>query len=324
VADTIDITAGAGTTIATDDCAGTHYQVVKLADGTADQTAVIAADVGAKANALRVAPANDITDGTYIGDIKFGEGLPANSGVDIGDVDVTSIVPGTAAANLGKAEDAVHATGDVGIMVLTVRDDAPSTATADEGDYTPLLTNATGHVYCIDPTANALTTTGNTSLAIMDDWDAVSGAAAATDGPQVMGRYDSTKPSAVDDGDAVQLLTDSYGRLLQGVEPQWFQAVYDSADATGEGEVVKASAASTKIVVTSFVISSDVEGWAKLQDEDSNALTGKFWLKAGGGVSWTAGPGAPFIVNTADKDLEIIVEAAGNVSCTVWGYLIPG
>jgi hypothetical protein len=245
MADTIDITAGAGTTIATDDCAGTHYQVVKLADGTADQTAVIAADVGAKANALRVAPANDITDATYIGDIKFGEAEPNSAAIAA-------------------------------------------------------------------------------SLAIIDDWDVVAGAAAATDGPQVMGRYDSTKPSAVDDGDAVQLLTDSYGRLLQGVEPQWFQAVYDSADATGEGEVVKASAASTKIVITSFVISSDVEGWAKLQDEDSNALTGKFWLKAGGGVSWTAGPGAPLIVDTADKDLEIIVEAAGNVSCTVWGYLIPG
>jgi len=34
------------------------------------------------------------SDGTYIGDIKFGEGLPANSGVDIGDVDVLSIAAG--------------------------------------------------------------------------------------------------------------------------------------------------------------------------------------------------------------------------------------
>jgi hypothetical protein len=245
MADNVNITAGSGTVVATDQVGSDHYQKIKLADGTADSSTMVAVNVGVKANALRVAPANDITDATYIGDIKFGEAEPNSAAIAA-------------------------------------------------------------------------------SLAIIDDWDVVSGAAAATDGPQIMGRYDSTKPSAVDDGDAVQLLTDSYGRLLQGVEPQWFQAVYDSADATGEGEVVKASAASTKIVVTSFIISSDVEGWAKLQDEDSTALTGKFWLKAGGGVSWTAGPGAPFIVNTADKDLEIIVEAAGNVSCTVWGYLIPG
>lgn len=244
MADTISITAGAGTTIATDDCAGTHYQVIKLADGTADSTTIVAVDDGVSANALRVVPANDLVDGTYIWDIKFGEAEP-NS-------------------------DAIAA-----------------------------------------------------SLAVVEDWDAVHDSAAATDGPQVMVVYDSTKPTAVADGDAVRMLADEYGRLLQGVEPQWFNAVYDSADATGEGEVVKASAASTKICITSFIISSDVEGWAKFQDEDSNALTGKFWLKAGGGVSWTAGPGAPLVLDVADKDLEIIVEAAGDISATVTGYLIP-
>jgi hypothetical protein len=59
----------------------------------------------AMAASLSVVPANNITDATYIGDIKFGEALPAgtnaigklaaNSGVDIGDVDVTSIAAGT-------------------------------------------------------------------------------------------------------------------------------------------------------------------------------------------------------------------------------------
>jgi len=44
--------------------------------------------------------------------------LAANSGVDIGDVDVTSIVPGTGATNLGKAEDAVHGSGDTGVMAI--------------------------------------------------------------------------------------------------------------------------------------------------------------------------------------------------------------
>jgi len=79
MADNIAITAGTGTTIKTDDVAGVHYQQVKLVDGTLEATAAIAADVGVKANALRVVPANDITDATYIGDIKFGEALPSGT-----------------------------------------------------------------------------------------------------------------------------------------------------------------------------------------------------------------------------------------------------
>jgi hypothetical protein len=569
MADNVNITAGAGTVVATDQCGTDHYQRIKLTDGTADSTTPINVDIGVKANALRIAPANDITDGTYIGDIKFGEALAtvttvstvtnlaqmggaaiamnegvlaagvqrvtlatnddavahlatiagdttnietaiqilddwddanycnvnlnvagtdvaagegtisaqtqrvtiatdddgvaylatiagdttsidgkitacntgavvlaASDGTDIGNVDVASIVPGTGATNLGKAEDAGHASGDVGVMVLSVRDDAPSAAKAAEGDYTPLLTNATGHLYAIDPTANALATTTNSSLGatdaalvdagavgsissklrrlttdtgviagdttsidgkitacntgavvlssgtvttvstvtnlsqlggtaismnegtldagcqrvtlatdddgvahlatiagdttnietaiqIIDDWDATHDSAASADGPQMMAAYDSTKPTAIGDGDAVRVLADSYGRLLHGVEPQRFQAVFDSADATGEGEVVKASAASTVIVVQSYVISSDVEGWIKLQDEASTALTGKFWLKAGGGVAITLPENAPIVLGT-DKDLEVICEAAGNVSVSVTGYTIPG
>lgn len=106
MADNLAITAGTGTTIATDQGAsGEHYQKIKLVDGTADSTTVITAGEGVKATALRVTPATDITDATYIGDIKFGESIPAgtnaigklaaNSGVDIGDVDITSIAAGT-------------------------------------------------------------------------------------------------------------------------------------------------------------------------------------------------------------------------------------
>jgi len=77
------------------------------------------------------------------------------------------------------------------------------------------------------------------------------------------------------------------------------------------------------IDITSFIISSDVEQWVKLQDEDSNALTGKMWLKAGGGVSWTAPPNTPLVLDVANKALEVIAEAAGNVSVTGTFYPAP-
>jgi hypothetical protein len=44
MADNVNITAGSGTVIATDDVSGAHIQVVKLADGTADSAARIPGD----------------------------------------------------------------------------------------------------------------------------------------------------------------------------------------------------------------------------------------------------------------------------------------
>lgn len=44
MADNVAITAGSGTTIATDDVSSVHYQRVKLVDGTLDSTAAIAGD----------------------------------------------------------------------------------------------------------------------------------------------------------------------------------------------------------------------------------------------------------------------------------------
>ena len=73
--------------------------------------------------------------------------LTANSGVDIGDVDVTSVIPGTGATNLGKAEDAAHASGDTGVMGLAVRTDAPINRSGLDGDYEPLQMSA-GRLWC--------------------------------------------------------------------------------------------------------------------------------------------------------------------------------
>lgn len=73
-------------------------------------------------------------------------GLPANLGtVTVGDVTVTSLTPGTGAANLGKAEDAVAASGDVGVMALAVQRSTPASDAAD-GDYVPLHTDAAGRL----------------------------------------------------------------------------------------------------------------------------------------------------------------------------------
>jgi hypothetical protein len=61
-----------------------------------------------------------------------------------GGVDVLSVLPGTGATNLGKAEDAPHASGDTGVMMLAVQRSAGGVLTSDEGDYGPLLLGPRG------------------------------------------------------------------------------------------------------------------------------------------------------------------------------------
>lgn len=58
----------------------------------------------------------------------------------------TSIVPGVAATSLGKAEDAVHASGDTGVQSLFVREDALTVSSSTTGDYQTPKTDAMGRL----------------------------------------------------------------------------------------------------------------------------------------------------------------------------------
>lgn len=116
--------------------------------------------------------------------------LPAGTN-NIGDVDVLSVVPGTGATNLGKAEDAAHSTGDVGVMALAVRQSSQSDFGAD-GDYVPLSIDDDGGLR-VSIVAGA----GSGGTAAADDADFVAG---TTSGTPAMGVYESS-PSSVTDGD---------------------------------------------------------------------------------------------------------------------------
>lgn len=113
MADNVAITAGSGTTIATDEVAvngGTtaHVQYVKIVDGTGNGT--------------------DGIQGT------------ATNGLE---VDVTRIIPGVTATALGKQEDAAHVDGDTGVMMLGVRNHGGVSA---DGDYAPLSITSDGNL----------------------------------------------------------------------------------------------------------------------------------------------------------------------------------
>ncbi len=116
---------------------------VKLVDPTTDANEQA---VDASGNAQVILASNT---GVDIGDVDVLSlpALPAGSN-NIGDVDVLSVIPGTGATALGKAEDVAHATGDTGVFVLSVRDDTPPTSTAGlTGEYAALLSDANGRLY---------------------------------------------------------------------------------------------------------------------------------------------------------------------------------
>lgn len=151
MADNIAITAGSGTSVATDDITdsgGAHYQKIKLADGTANSSTMIYVGNGGAANALRVTLANDSTGIVALttGTASIGK-LASNTGVDIGDVDVLSVIPGTGATNLGKAISTALGTTDTGVLALGVRDDTLNIRSDAENDCEPLHTDSVGALW---------------------------------------------------------------------------------------------------------------------------------------------------------------------------------
>lgn len=150
---------------------------------------------GAEATALRVTLANDSTGVVSVddngGSITVDNGgtfatqatLQANSGVDIGDVDVTSVIPGTGATNLGKAEDAAHTTGDTGVMALGVRNDNLAALAGADGDYAPLQVNAEGALFS---TLAGVQSSGNSSTTPLGSGATFTGTGEQNEYPDVM------------------------------------------------------------------------------------------------------------------------------------------
>lgn len=195
MADGITLNAGTGgSVVATDDIAGVHYQRVKIALGADGAAADAAVGGGTEAGSLRVTIASDSTgvlsvddNGSTLSVDDGGSSLTVdNSGTfavqitsiasganNIGDVDVASLIPGTGATNLGKAEDAAHTSGDVGVMALSVRANTAAATSSADGDYQPLITDTNGRLHVIEPSAAGALT----SLQTIDNIVAVDDAA---------------------------------------------------------------------------------------------------------------------------------------------------
>ena len=130
------------------------------------------------------------------------------SSINIGDVDVVSQIPGTGATNLGKAEDAVHASGDTGVQALGVRNDELATLVDADGDYAPLQVDSEGALWT-HPKQDTLVDDDNSTTDVLDSDEVFTG-----DGQDVLDcttvtiTLDSSHDSATD-GMTFQFSTDN-------------------------------------------------------------------------------------------------------------------
>lgn len=165
MADNFSFDEGTDRTGAADEVDGVLYQIIKIADGNADSTTVIRAGGGAEANALRVTLANDSTglisvddnNGSLtidnaaltelalaidtevqvdvVGSLPAGSNaigkLAANSGVDIGDVDVTSISAGT--NNIGSMMPYAQPSSYISGVTTDITDTTATSVIAAQG-----------------------------------------------------------------------------------------------------------------------------------------------------------------------------------------------
>lgn len=200
-------------------------ETVSVTDGGGSLTVDGTVELGATSLAA-LESLTTITTVTTVGAVtSLTNALPAGTN-NIGDVDVLSIVPGTAATSLGKAEDAAHTSGDVGVMALAVRRDADTTLAATDGDYVPLQCNAAGSLK-VAITAGA--GSGGTSIA-----DGASFTRDTTSITPVGGVVEASAPT-VTAGDAVALSLTTGGAVRVAVASGGIAGVVeDAASAGGE------------------------------------------------------------------------------------------
>lgn len=247
--------------------------------------------------------------------------LAANSGVDIGDVDVTSVVPGTGATNLGKAEDGAHTGGDVGIQMLGVRNDTHTTAfSGTDGDYTPIGVDSSGKVGIRGTFAeDAAHTGGDLGLQVLTV------------------RQDTAAALSGTDADYQPLITDGSGRLHVNVGniaagtnlignvklagPSWTRVLgvsgahVASADASGAAaSVTDAPTAGQKIVVHHINVSVDTTLRVDFKEETSGTIFLRLYMLAN--TTMQIPLNGMLKLATADKKLQVQTSAAGNISVT--------
>lgn len=162
-------------------------------------------------------------------------------GVDGGFVSSDNPLPvgGSGAASLGKAEDAAHASGDVGVMALSVRKDTAAATSGTDGDYQPLTTDANGRLHAVLPSTTQGGATAKTSdydTGAGTDTVPMQGIALPASGGAVAGGTSSNPLRTDPTGTTAQPVTDNGGSLTTDVPDGSDAALGAKADSAASSD----------------------------------------------------------------------------------------
>lgn len=211
--------------------------------------------------------------------------------------DVTSIVPGTSATSLGKAEDSQHTSGDTGVMALAVRTDTLTTLATTKYDYTPLQVNSIG----------ALFTTGGDTIGT-----------ATNDNVMLIGGYatKTTSQTSVIEGGAIALACDEQGRVITTASPRSaiIKDIKILTSSTAETTVLSAAGLGLYIDVTMIVIAnSDVATDDTVSIRDATAGTAVMTLQVARNSTVVVNMGhAPFPQTASNANWTVQCAAGTN------------
>lgn len=346
MADNITLNSGTGgAVLATDDITSVHYQIIKLAFGALDSATLVTTSAGLPVqqqgtwNIGTVTAVTDITNPVVINggagqtsDIKvtldseavvLGAGsaaigkLAANSGVDIGDVDVTSM-PGTAA----------EAAALPAVFVVVAGDDGTDTQ--------PLQLSAGGDLkVTLDSEAVAIASiaAGDNNIGNVD----IVSLPAGNLGQQAMAASLSVVPASnitdatyigdIKFGEALPAGTNAIGKLLAPdiditTHTNYAKKYYSNAGAVTDGIVWSPASGKRWHVVTLYVF---VSAAATVTIEDDLAAgDSAVWaaeLAANSGAVVHFGEKYPLASGEDAADL-LVTTSAGNVYITAVGYEI--
>ena len=317
MADNVAITAGTGTDIGADEISSVKYQRIKLihgADGTND------GDVST-ANPFPVVQTGALPAGAN----AIGK-LAANSGVDIGDVDVTSCALPTGASTSAKQDTGNTSLGNIDAKLVSGTDIGDVTIN-NAGGAAAVNIQDGGNTITVDGTVavtNADMASCKTALELLDnavdgnylnvnaniagtDVDGNSGNKSAQT-QRVCIATDDVNLSAIKT--AVELIDNTVGAIAGSGSPTIDSYTHASINlAAGANQVLVSSAASKQIWVYGIGFTVNAAGTVSFQDEDDTAITGIMPIDAKGGmvVSPSGNFAMPIWKLATDKDLEVDV-----------------
>lgn len=171
----------------------------------------------------------------------------------------SSMTPGTGATNLGKAEDAAHASGDVGVFALGVANEAQTSLAAD-GDYIAQATDTKGNRLVIGNLAH----------------DAVDAGAPVKIGFKAL----AAQPAAVSAADRVNAMADIYGRqiTMNSLREMKGNQKTTITSSTSETTIVTADA-TYKLDLYGLIISNTSTTKTSVTIKDSTSGTTRFIIR---------------------------------------------